>query len=133
MLSFNHHAPIYPKKGLLVIKRLHCEATIIINIIIMIKLYGYVFQVVISRTRENIFSFVCRIELLYLLINFSFIFHRLAQLSSFAHTLQSTELASVGLPDFPIHNLVDIVRIMVITEKTLYTHYVCVIYFLFDD
>ena len=42
-----------------------------------------------------------------------FTFPRLAQLASFAHTLQSTELASVGLPDFPIHNLVNIVRIMV--------------------
>ena len=40
-------------------------------------------------------------------------FSRLAQLASFSHTLQSTELASVGLPDFPIHNLVNIVRIMV--------------------
>ena len=38
---------------------------------------------------------------------------RLAQVASFAHALQSTELASVGLPDFPIHNLVNIVRIMV--------------------
>ncbi|KAJ7392629.1 von Willebrand factor A domain-containing protein 8 [Desmophyllum pertusum] len=44
---------------------------------------------------------------------------RLAQLASFAHTLQSTELASVGLPDFPIHNLVNIVRIMDINPKTL--------------
>ncbi|XP_068732159.1 von Willebrand factor A domain-containing protein 8-like [Montipora capricornis] len=42
---------------------------------------------------------------------------RLAQLASFAHALQSTELASVGLPDFPIHNLVNIVRIMDINPK----------------
>ena len=40
---------------------------------------------------------------------------RLAQLASFAHTLQSTELASVGLSDFPMHNVVNIVRIMVST------------------
>ena len=46
------------------------------------------------------------------LINIFYVF-RIAQLASFAHTLQSTELASVGLPDFPIHNLVNIVRIMV--------------------
>ncbi|XP_074632889.1 von Willebrand factor A domain-containing protein 8-like isoform X1 [Acropora palmata] len=42
---------------------------------------------------------------------------RLAQVASFAHALQSTELASVGLPDFPIHNLVNIVRIMDINPK----------------
>lgn len=38
---------------------------------------------------------------------------RLVQLLSFAQTLQSSELSSVGLPDFPIHNLVKIVKILV--------------------
>ena len=51
-----------------------------------------------------------------------FFFPRLSQLASFAHTLQSTELASVGLPDFPIHNLVNIVRIMVSNVSLLLWH-----------
>ncbi|KAK3754019.1 hypothetical protein QZH41_020304, partial [Actinostola sp. cb2023] len=37
---------------------------------------------------------------------------KLTQLLSFAQTLQSSELSSVGLPDFPIHNLVKLVQIM---------------------
>ena len=53
---------------------------------------------------------------------FIIFFPRLSQLASFAHTLQSTELASVGLPDFPIHNLVNIVRIMVSNVSLLLWH-----------
>lgn len=58
----------------------------------------------------------------HLKVDENFVF-RLANLASFAYTLQSSELLSLGMPDFPVENLKYVVEIMVSFKKNVVTRF----------